>query len=85
MPLYCPPIVRQLYCLNSALHIPRTAIASMQTYDVLMFLVLAAATLFGFWKGMSWQIASLASLVVSYVAALQFSASLRRCLATTRR
>jgi membrane protein required for colicin V production len=48
----------------------------MQTYDVLMLLVLAAATLFGFWKGMAWQIASLASLVVSYVAALQFSAQL---------
>jgi membrane protein required for colicin V production len=48
----------------------------MQTYDVLMLLVLAAATMFGFWKGMAWQIASLASLVVSYVAALRFSAQL---------
>jgi len=35
--------------------------------------VLAAATLFGFWKGMAWQLASLASLVVSYFAALRFS------------
>ncbi len=48
----------------------------MQTYDVLMLLVLVAATMFGFWKGMAWQIASLASLVVSYVAALQFSEQL---------
>ncbi len=45
----------------------------MQTYDMLMVLVLVAATLFGFWKGMAWQIASLASLVVSYFAALQFA------------
>lgn len=45
----------------------------MQTYDILMLLVLLAATLFGFWKGMAWQIASLASLVVSYFAALRFA------------
>jgi membrane protein required for colicin V production len=48
----------------------------MQTYDLLMLVVLGAATLFGFWKGMAWQIASLASLVVSYIAALRFSAQL---------
>jgi membrane protein required for colicin V production len=48
----------------------------MQTYDLLMLLVLVAATLFGFWKGMAWQIASLASLVVSYFAALRFSTQL---------
>jgi membrane protein required for colicin V production len=48
----------------------------MQTYDLLMLAVLAAATLFGFWKGMAWQIASLASLVVSYFAALRFSEQL---------
>jgi len=45
----------------------------MQTYDMLMILVLVAATLFGFWKGMAWQIASLASLVVSYFVALRFA------------
>jgi len=45
----------------------------MQTYDMLMALVLVAATLFGFWKGMAWQVASLASLVVSYFAALKFA------------
>ena len=45
----------------------------MQTYDMLMVLVLVAATLFGFWKGMAWQIASLASLIVSYFAALRFA------------
>lgn len=48
----------------------------MQTYDLVMLAVLVAATLFGFWKGMAWQIASLASLVVSYFAALRFSEQL---------
>ena len=45
----------------------------MQIYDVLMLLVLFAATLFGFWKGLAWQIASIASLVISYFVALRFS------------
>lgn len=45
----------------------------MQTYDVLMLFVLLGSTLFGLWKGMAWQIASLASLIVSYFAARQFS------------
>jgi membrane protein required for colicin V production len=48
----------------------------MQTYDLLMLLVLIVATSFGFWKGMAWQLASLASLVVSYFVALRFSAKL---------
>jgi membrane protein required for colicin V production len=48
----------------------------MQTYDMLMLVVLVAATLFGFWKGMAWQIASLASFVLSYYAALRFSTEL---------
>lgn len=45
----------------------------MQTYDLLMLLVLGAATLFGFWKGMAWQVASLASLVVSFFVARQYA------------
>lgn len=45
----------------------------MQTYDLLMLLVLIATGMFGFWKGMAWQIASLASLVVSYFVALKFA------------
>lgn len=45
----------------------------MQTYDLLMLLLLVCTTMFGFWKGMAWQLASLASLVVSYLAALKFS------------
>lgn len=45
----------------------------MQNYDLLMLAVLGAATIFGFWKGLAWQVASLASLVVSYFAALRFA------------
>jgi membrane protein required for colicin V production len=48
----------------------------MQSYDVVMILVLVGATIFGAWKGMAWQIASIASLVVSYFASLAFSAKL---------
>lgn len=45
----------------------------MNVYDIVMVLVLVGATVFGTWKGMAWQIASLASLVVSYLVALRFS------------
>lgn len=48
----------------------------MQPYDILMLVVLVGATLFGFWKGMAWQIASLASLVLSALAAIHFSGRL---------
>lgn len=45
----------------------------MQTYDIVMLAVLAGATLFGFFKGMAWQVASLASLLASYFVALRLS------------
>jgi membrane protein required for colicin V production len=45
----------------------------MQWYDLFMIGVLLGTTIFGFMKGMAWQIASLASLVVSYFVALRFS------------
>ena len=48
----------------------------MQTYDLLMILVLVAATMFGFWKGLAWQVASMASLVASYFISLRFSPQL---------
>ena len=48
----------------------------MSGYDVFMILVLAGATLFGVWKGMAWQLASLASLIASYFVALTFSPQL---------
>jgi membrane protein required for colicin V production len=48
----------------------------MHAYDIIMIVILAAATLFGLWKGFAWQVASLASLVVSYFVALRFSGDL---------
>ncbi len=45
----------------------------IQPYDLAMLAVLAVATLFGLWKGMAWQVASLASLVVSFVVAARMS------------
>ena len=48
----------------------------IQTYDIVMLVVLLGAALLGAWKGMVWQIASLASLLVSAGVALHFSAPL---------
>ena len=44
----------------------------MQTYDLIMLIVLGGATILGAWKGMAWQVASLASIGVSYFVAVQF-------------
>ena len=48
----------------------------MDWYDIFMLAVLGLATLMGLWKGMVWQLASLASLVLSYFLALKYSAQL---------
>jgi membrane protein required for colicin V production len=45
-------------------------------YDLFVVILLALTTLFGAWKGIAWQLASIASLVVSYVVALKYSAQL---------
>jgi membrane protein required for colicin V production len=44
----------------------------MQAYDLIMLIVLAATTIFGAIKGFAWQLASLASIVVSYFVAYFF-------------
>ena len=44
----------------------------MQAYDILMVVVLGLAILWGAWKGLAWQIASIASIGLSYVVALNF-------------
>jgi membrane protein required for colicin V production len=44
----------------------------MEAYDMIMLLVLAIATLFGAWKGLAWQVASLSSIFASYFIAYQF-------------
>jgi membrane protein required for colicin V production len=50
----------------------------MELYDIFMLVVLAAATVFGAWKGVAWQLASLASLVASYFVALRWSEPLAK-------
>lgn len=45
----------------------------LQPYDFLMLAVLALCTLFGAWKGMAWQLAALASVVVSVAVAVHAS------------
>ena len=44
----------------------------METYDIIMLVVLVAATAFGAWKGLAWQVASLAAIVASYYVAYRF-------------
>jgi membrane protein required for colicin V production len=48
----------------------------IQPYDVIMLVVLVGSTLFGIWKGMAWQIASLASVLVSAAVAVHSSAAI---------
>ena len=48
----------------------------MELYDICMLVVLVGAIVFGAWKGMAWQVASTASLVLSYLVALRFSEQL---------
>ncbi len=45
----------------------------MDSYDILMIAVLALTTLWGLWKGLAWQVASLTAIVASYFMALEFS------------
>lgn len=44
----------------------------MQAYDLIMLIVLGMATIFGAIKGFAWQVASLASILISYVVAYRF-------------
>lgn len=46
----------------------------MEGYDLIMLCVVAIGTLFGAWKGLAWQIASLSSIFASYFIAYQFRA-----------
>ncbi|EKJ99144.1 Colicin V production protein [Rhodopirellula baltica SH28] len=44
----------------------------MQTYDILMTVILVGATLLGAIRGFAWQLASIASIVVSYCVAYHY-------------
>jgi len=52
----------------------------METYDMIMVGVLAGAVIWGLWKGLAWQIASLASFVGSYVLSFFFRLQLAQFL-----
>lgn len=55
----------------------------MSIYDILMLVVLVGCILFGLWKGLAWQVASLASLFVSYFVALNFRGVLSGYISAT--
>lgn len=55
----------------------------METYDIVMVAVMVAATLFGAWKGLAWQIASLAAIVASYYVAFHFRDQLAEHITAT--
>ena len=44
----------------------------MSFYDVVMLIVMGGAIWFGYWKGLAWQIASVAAIVVSYFVSVNF-------------
>ncbi len=44
----------------------------MQAYDLIMLIVIGMATIFGAIKGFAWQVASLASIIISYLVAYRF-------------
>jgi membrane protein required for colicin V production len=53
----------------------------MQIYDIVMIVVLAGAMFFGAVKGFAWQLASIASIVVSYFVAMKFREPFSRSIA----
>lgn len=44
----------------------------MEIYDIIMLVIIVGAALFGAVKGFAWQLASIASIVVSYIVAFRF-------------
>ena len=44
----------------------------MTFYDIIILVLLLGTVIFGYWKGLAWQIASVAAVVVSYFAAYRF-------------
>ncbi len=52
----------------------------MEVYDLIMLGVVAIGTLFGAWKGLAWQVASLGSIFASYFVAYRFRGPLSEML-----
>ena len=48
----------------------------MSIYDLMMLAVMIGCIFFGLWKGLAWQVASVAAIIVSYFVALNFRYSL---------
>lgn len=48
----------------------------MGLYDIVMLLVFGGSILFGYWKGLTWQIASLAAIIISYIVAANFNSQI---------
>jgi len=44
----------------------------MSVYDIAMIIVFLGAIWFGYWKGLAWQVASVASIALSYFVAITF-------------
>ncbi len=55
----------------------------MQAYDLIMLIVLGIATILGAIKGFAWQVASLASILVSYLVAINFRFDLAKMIQAT--
>jgi len=56
---------------------------NVATYDLVMLAVLVIATVWGAWKGAAWQVASLAAIAVSYVAAYRYCGQVAAWLPVT--
>jgi membrane protein required for colicin V production len=54
----------------------------MPSYDIIMLVLLAAATAWGAYKGLAWQVASLSAIFVSYFVALRFREPVSRLIPT---
>jgi len=52
----------------------------VETYDIIMLVVLVGTAVFGAIKGFAWQLASIASIVVSYVVAFNFREQLSQSI-----
>jgi len=48
----------------------------MEVYDIIMVALLIGATIFGAWKGLAWQVASLGAIVASCFVTIRFQADL---------
>jgi len=59
------------------------ATATMQVYDIIMIVVLVGTTLFGAYKGLAWQIASLGAIVASYFVAMNFRGDVAKLIDAT--